>query len=127
MPPSRPRLGAEVRQVPIDAYHLSCMKVIMEPLTQEEINALDEWVRGIERNQSPATAALAIEAIAGVRRLLATIRARDAVAHVGVIIEPKKTCNKHADCDAEDRACASAGKPRAYHCWAEDCEECFGC
>jgi len=42
--------------------------------------------------------------------------------------EPEiRSCNKHKDCDAADAAARENGKERAYHCWADDCEECFGC
>lgn len=49
----------------------------------------------------------------------------DQVLHA--IGKPRKHCNKHDDCDAEDASRSEQGRPRAYHCWAEDCEECFGC
>jgi hypothetical protein len=51
--------------------------------------------------------------------------------------EPKRTCNRHDDCDAADaeyRAWKAAKgervpKPREYvpnfHCHSDDCEECF--
>lgn len=37
-----------------------------------------------------------------------------------------KSCNLHADCDAEDAKRKVATGSRASHCWTEDCEDCYG-
>jgi hypothetical protein len=43
-------------------------------------------------------------------------------------------CNLHTDCEAADAKAAETGAKgrrgvvgQAYHCWSDDCEECFGC
>lgn len=50
--------------------------------------------------------------------------------------KPKRTCNRHSDCDAADKKVREAGgrdlpyggkSYRADHCHDECCEECFGC
>lgn len=43
---------------------------------------------------------------------------------------PKKirSCNRHSNCDeGEAKAKADVREPGAnFHCWTEDCEDCFG-
>lgn len=36
------------------------------------------------------------------------------------------SCNRHADCEAVNRAADAAGKRRPDHCHDDCCEECFG-
>lgn len=38
----------------------------------------------------------------------------------------KRSCNRHVDCDAADRAVKAKGGFAAAHCNDECCEECFG-
>lgn len=39
------------------------------------------------------------------------------------------SCNRHQNCaDAEAKLVASGRQPGvSFHCWSEDCEDCFGC
>lgn len=37
-----------------------------------------------------------------------------------------RSCNRHLDCDAADRAAQERGASRASHCHDDCCEECFG-
>jgi hypothetical protein len=58
-----------------------------------------------------------------------TAKPPQVVVHVG-----PKSCNKHGDCSAAERAAAALGKPERYgpgssrlhHCNDEGCEDCFG-
>lgn len=41
----------------------------------------------------------------------------------------RRSCNRHSDCDAAEAKRVEAGKapnPIGFHCWSEDCEDCFG-
>lgn len=52
-------------------------------------------------------------------------------AEVPVTPEPPKvrSCNRHRDCDAADAARVAKGGPAYlpnFHCYDDDCEDCFG-
>lgn len=39
---------------------------------------------------------------------------------------PRRTCNRHDDCDSADVLARDDGRLAAEHCHDEGCEECFG-
>jgi hypothetical protein len=39
---------------------------------------------------------------------------------------PKRTCNRHDDCDAANGQAMAVANRRAYHCHNDCCEDCFG-
>jgi hypothetical protein len=39
---------------------------------------------------------------------------------------PKRTCNRHDDCDAADAKAKAAGQSFVDHCHDDCCEDCFG-
>ena len=40
--------------------------------------------------------------------------------------KPKRTCNRHFDCDEADQKAREHGAYGADHCHDDCCEECFG-
>jgi hypothetical protein len=55
--------------------------------------------------------------------------ARDAAIHAHNKkldeLQPPR-CNKHTNCDLADQTAKDKGTVRPYHCYNEDCEDCFG-
>ena len=51
---------------------------------------------------------------------------KDWPKHLKELAAPKRTCNRHDDCDAADQRARAKGSACADHCHDECCEECFG-
>jgi hypothetical protein len=51
----------------------------------------------------------------------------DHVDLLGGCARERVSCNHHDDCEAADEQSRAERGKRAFHCWIDDCEDCYGC
>lgn len=88
------------------------------------------WLRD-DQKETPEAIARAM-CMDPMQVILILMHADDAARPPAVAPPTKRKCNKHDDCDAADASAAARGvtqfgRPGAYHCSVDDCEDCFGC